>query len=127
MRDRRAGLRQSASMSTRSAPSVTRSPARKLTAATTPRARRGDRVLHLHRLEDHQRRALRDAVAGADQHGDDGARHRRHQVPAVRFLLAGVRERIDEHQLRMHAAAEHVALLAAAHDGRREFPPRASR
>ena len=51
------------SRSTRSAPSLTRSPTAQLTAVTTPARGRDDRVLHLHRLEHAQRRALLDLVA----------------------------------------------------------------
>ena len=62
--------------------------------------RRDDRVLHLHRFEHDQRRALRDPVARLHHHRDDRAGHRRGQVAAVRVVLGRVRQRVDERSWR---------------------------
>ena len=81
----------------------------------------GDRVLHLHRLENHQRRSASDLVPGLDQHGDDRSGHRCRKMAAVRFHLACVRKGVDEKQLPVLAATEHVTLLAMRNNGGVEF------
>jgi hypothetical protein len=78
-------------------------------------------VLHLHRFEDHQRRALLDAIAGGDHHRHDSAGHRRHQVAAVGLLDAGVRQRVREHERRVRAEGEDVPGLAVGDDRRGEL------
>jgi hypothetical protein len=78
--------------------------------------RRGDRVLHLHRLEHDERGAALDPIADLHRDGDDRARHRRGQVPGMRRFLARVRERVDMAQPAAHAGCEHVPFLAMAHD-----------
>ena len=60
-------------------PVSTCSPAATWTVATVPSAGAQHLVLHLHRLDDDQRLAGDDRVAGRDEHAQHGAGHRRHE------------------------------------------------
>ena len=76
-------------------------------------------MLHLHRLEDEQRRALVDRRAGRDEQRDDLARHRREQAGALLVVLgAGDAERVDEVENERAAGDEDMATLALRDDRR---------
>ena len=74
-------------------PVSTCSPGATCTAATVPSAGASDLVLHLHRLDDDERLAGRDGVAGGDEHAQHVARHRRDERAGgergVRVRVAG--------------------------------------
>ena len=111
--------RHSVSMSTRSAPSRTRSPTREVDGGDDAgrRARRSCAPSSSPRGSSAARRA-RPRSPGRDHHGDDGARHRRRQVAAVRLVLAGVRQRVDAAAAAVRAAAR---TRAAPRRGRRRW------
>src|SRR6478735_3739133 len=67
---------------------------------------RTDRVLHLHRLENEQRRPLLDRRAWGGEQRDHLARHRREQAGALLVVLgAADAEQVDQRE-RMRAAGD---------------------
>ena len=76
--------------------------------------RRGNRVLHLHGIEHRQRLAARHGVAGLDGKGHDLAGHGRGQAAAVVMRLTGMRERIDQRDVRGAGGAEHMKFFTRA-------------
>ena len=103
------------SKSTRSTPSTTWSPGAQRKALTVPSLRRADGVLHLHRLQHQQRRALLHAGADRGDQRDHLARHRRRQ-PAFDILAraAGV-QRVQQRQRPGASLEEHMPALGADH------------
>src|SRR5689334_9338431 len=81
-------------------------------------ARRADRVLHLHRLEDEQRRALLDRGTRRGDERDHLARHRRDEARTLLIVLgAADAEQVDERE-RVGAAVEEDVSLLTSRDNR---------
>src|SRR5215831_16397745 len=86
-------------------------------------ARRADRVLHLHRLEDEERRALLDGGPGRGDERDHLARHRRDEPGALLVVLgAADAEQVDERKRVRTTADEDVPAVAARDDRGGEAP-----
>ena len=81
-------------------------------------AGRVDGVLHLHRLQHQQRRALRDARAGGGDQRDHLARHRCDQAADGVFAGAADVQGVDQRQRPGAAFEEDHAALAAQHHRR---------